>query len=118
MPQLDRGDPFIAELVVTRLKGWLGDAAAVSEIVENDPLNPSAHAALITSAKAITKRWPELKPHQGKAYLNALLQRVIVEPGRIVIEIDGERAMATLLAGGSCAPSPSGTGWSETLISP
>ena len=86
-------------LVVTRLKGWLGDAAAVSEIVENDPLDPSAHAALITSAKAITKRWPELKPHQAKAYLNALLQRVIVESGRIVIEIDCERAMATLLAG-------------------
>ena len=86
-------------LVVTRLKGWLGDAAAVSEIVEDDPLDPSAHAALITSAKAMTKRWPELKPHQAKAYLNALLQRVIVESGRIVIEIDCERAMATLLAG-------------------
>ena len=86
-------------LVVTRLKGWLGDAAAVSEIVEDDPLDPSAHAALITSAKAIAKRWSELKPHQAKAYLNALLQRVIVESGRIVIEIDCERAMATLLAG-------------------
>ena len=85
-------------LVVTRLKGWLGDAAAVSEIIENDPLDPSAHAALITSAKAIAKRWPELKPHRAKAYLNALLQRVIVESGRIVIEIDCERAMATLLA--------------------
>ena len=85
-------------LVLTRFKGWLGDAAAVSEIVENDLHDPSAHAALITSAKAITKRWPELKPHQAKAYLNALLQRVIVEPGRIVIEIDCERAMATLLA--------------------
>ena len=80
-------------------KGWLGDAAAVSEIVEDDPLDPSAHSALITSAKAITKRWPELKPHQAKAYLNAFLQRVIVESGRIVIEIDCERAMATLLAG-------------------
>ena len=86
-------------LVVARLKGWLGDAAAVSEIVEDDPLDPSAHSALITSAKAITKRWPELKPHQAKAYLNAFLQRVIVESGRIVIEIDCERAMATLLAG-------------------
>ena len=86
-------------LVVTRLKGWLGDAAAVSEIIENDPLDPSAHAALITSAKAIAKRWPELKPHRAKAYLNALLQRVIVESDRIVIEIDCERAMATLLAG-------------------
>ena len=86
-------------LVVTRLKGWLGDAAAVSEIVEDDPLDPSAHAALITSAKAIAERWSELKPHQAKAYLNALLQRVIVESGRIVIEIDCERAMATLLAG-------------------
>ena len=85
-------------LVVTRLKGWLGDAAAVSEIVEDDPLDPSAHAALITSAKAIAERWSELKPHQAKAYLNALLQRVIVESGRIVIEIDCERAMATLLA--------------------
>ena len=91
-------------LVVTRLKGWLGDEAAVSEIVENDPLDPSAHAALITSAKAITKRWPELKPHQAKAYLNALLQRVIVESGRIVIEIDCERAMATLLAGPEALP--------------
>ena len=86
-------------LVLTRLKGWLGDAAAVSEIVENDPLDPSAHATLITNAKAIAKRWPELKPHRAKAYLNALLQRVIVESGRIVIEIDCERAMATLLAG-------------------
>ena len=86
-------------LVVTRLKGWLGDVAAVSEIVENDPLDPSAHAALITSAKAITERWPELKPHQAKAYLNALLQQVIVESGRVVIEVDRERAMATLLAG-------------------
>ncbi len=86
-------------LVVTRLKGWLGDAAAVSEIVEDDPLDPSAHAALITSAKASAKRWSELKPHQAKAYLNALLQRVIVESGRIVIEVDCERAMATLLAG-------------------
>ena len=86
-------------VVVTRLKGWLGDAAAVSEIIEGDPLDPSAHAALITSAKAITERWPELKPHQAKAYLNALLQRVIVESGRIVIEIDCKRAMATLLAG-------------------
>ncbi len=86
-------------LVVTRLKGWLGDAAAVSEIVEDDPLDPSAHAALITSAKAIAGRWPELKPYQAKAYLNALLRRVIVESGRVVIEIDCERAMATLLAG-------------------
>ena len=83
---------------MTRLKGWLSDAAAVSEIVEDDPLDPSAHAALITSAKAIAKRWSELKPHQAKAYLNALLQRVIVESGRIVVEIDCERAMATLLA--------------------
>ena len=86
-------------LVVTRLKGWLGDAAAVSEIVEDDPRDPSAHAALITSAKAITKRWPELKPYQAKVYLNAFLQRVIVESGRVVIEVDCERAMATLLAG-------------------
>ena len=86
-------------LVVARLKGWLGDEAAVSEIIEGDPLDPSAHAALITSAKAIAERWPELKPHQAKAYLNAFLQRVIVESGRVVIEVDCERAMATLLAG-------------------
>ena len=86
-------------LVVARLKGWLGDEAAVSEIIEGDPLDPSAHAALITSAKAIAERWPELKPYQAKAYLNALLQRVIVESARVVIEVDCERALATLLAG-------------------
>ena len=54
-------------LVVARLKGWLGDEAAVSEIIEGDPLDPSAHAALITSAKAIAERWPELKPQSGQS---------------------------------------------------
>ena len=54
---------------------------------------------MITQAQSLADRWPELKPHQAKAYLNALLRRVIVESARIVIEIDGERALATLLAG-------------------
>ena len=54
---------------------------------------------MITQAQSLADRWPELKPHQAKAYLNALLRRVIVESARIVIEIDGERSLATLLAG-------------------
>ena len=55
--------------------------------------------ALTQACRGLTYRWPELKPHQAQAYLNALLRRVIVESARIVIEIDGERALATLLAG-------------------
>ncbi len=86
-------------LVTVRLRDWLADAAAISAVIDGDPQEASAHAVLITQAQSLADRWPELKPHQAKAYLNALLRRVIVESARIVIEIDGERALATLLAG-------------------
>ncbi len=86
-------------LVTVRLRDWLADAAAISAVIDGDPQEASAHASLITQAQSLADRWPELKPHQAKAYLNALLRRVIVESARIVIEIDGERALATLLAG-------------------
>ena len=86
-------------LVTVRLRDWLADAAAISAVIDGDPQEVSAHARLITQAQSLADRWPELKPHQAKAYLNALLRRVIVESARIVIEIDGERALATLLAG-------------------
>ena len=86
-------------LVTVRLRDWLADAAAISAVIDGDPQEASAHARLITQAQSLADRWPELKPHQAQAYLNALLRRVIVESARIVIEIDGERALATLLAG-------------------
>ena len=86
-------------LVTVRLRDWLADAAAISAVIDGDPQEAAAHASLITQAQSLADRWPELKPHQAKAYLNALLRRVIVESARIVIEIDGERALATLLAG-------------------
>ena len=69
-------------------------AAWPSAVIDGDPQEASAHASLITQAQSLADRWPELKPHQAKAYLNALLRRVIVESARIVIEIDGERALA------------------------
>ena len=86
-------------LVTVRLRDWLADAAAISAVIDGDPQEASAHVVLITQAQSLADRWPELKPHEAKAYLNALLRRVIVESARIVIEIDGERALATLLAG-------------------
>ena len=77
------------------------DAAAISADHRwRSAQEASAHAGIDHPVrKSLADRWPELKPHQAKAYLNALLRRVIVESARIVIEIDGERALATLLAG-------------------
>ena len=83
-------------------RDWLGDdAAAISADHRwRSAQEASAHASIDhPGAKSLADRWPELKPHQAKAYLNALLRRVIVESARVVIEIDGERALATLLAG-------------------
>ena len=90
---------WLRRILTVRLRDWLADAAAISAVIDGDPQEASAHASLITQAQSLADRWPELKPHQAKAYLNALLRRVIVESTRIVIEIDGERALATLLAG-------------------
>ena len=85
-------------LVVARLRGWLSDATAVSEIIEDDPRDVSAHAALITSAKVIAERWSHLAPDEAKTYLNACIRRVVIRPDSLTLEIDGAHARETLLA--------------------
>ena len=86
-------------LVVARLKDWLGDAAAVSEIVKDDPHQASAHAALIAQAQSLAQRWPRLTPPEAQTYLHAFIRRVVVRPDVVAIEIDGADARETLQAG-------------------
>ena len=90
-------------LVVTRLRGWLGDPASVSAVIEDAPQDASAHAALITQAQSLADRWPELKPEEANAYLNAVVRRVTVRPDTVAIEIDGGRAIEAILMGTSAA---------------
>ena len=85
-------------LVVARLREWLGTAAAVSALIENDPRDASAQAALITRAKVIAERWPRLAPAEAKTCLDGFIRRVVIRPDVLTIEIDGAHAREILLA--------------------
>ena len=65
-------------LVVTRLRAWLGDAAAVSEILDAGAHAASVHAAVIARARALADRWPTLSPHDATNY------RAIDPPGTTI----------------------------------
>ena len=80
-------------LVTTRLRDWLGDAAAVSGIVAGDPLDAPAHAVLLANAKALAERWPCLAPADAKPYLNAFIRRVVIRPDGLTLEIDPAPAL-------------------------
>ena len=91
-------------LVTTRLRDWLGDAAAVSGIVAGDPLDAPAHAVLLANAKALAERWPRLAPADAKPYLNAFIRRVVIRPDGLTLEIDPAPALKRLLAGPESRP--------------
>ena len=86
-------------LVVARLRAWLGDAAAVSEILDDGAHAASVHAAVIARARALADRWPTLPPHDATRSLRALVTCVTIRPDTVTLAIDGGRAMDVLLQG-------------------
>ena len=93
-------------LVVTRLRAWLGDAAAVSEILEDGAHDASVHAAVISRARALADRWPTLSPHDATRSLRALVTRVTIQSDTVTLAIDGGRAMDALLQGPEAVSPP------------
>ena len=101
----------LESLVLARVRAWLSDPAALSEAVEGGPEDASAQVALITSAGMLAERWPELSPKETKAYLNAFVGRIVVGANSVIIEVDREAIVETiLLEPGETAPPQSGTG--------
>ena len=101
----------LESLVLARVRAWLSDPAALSEAVEGDPEDASTQVALITSAGMLAERWPELSPKETKAYLNAFVGRIVVRANSVIIEVDREAIVETiLLEPGEATPPRSGTG--------
>ena len=101
----------LESLVLARIRAWLSDPAALSEAVEGGPEDASAQVALITSAGMLAERWPELSPKETTAYLNAFVGRIVVRADSVIIEVDHEAIVETiLLEPGETAPPQSGTG--------
>ena len=101
----------LESLVLARIRAWLSDPAALSEAVEGGPEDASAQVALITSAGMLAERWPELSPKETTAYLNAFVGRIVVRADSVIIEVDQEAIVETiLLEPGETVPPQSGTG--------
>ena len=94
----------LENLVLARIRAWLSDPAALSEAVEGGSEDASTQAALITSAGVLAQRWPDLSPRETKAYLNALFSRIVIRAGSVVIEIDPEHVLETIMVGLPAVP--------------
>ena len=94
----------LENLVLARIRAWLSDPAALSEAVEGGSEDASTQAALITSAGVLAQRWPDLSPTETKAYLNALVSRIVIRAGSVVIEIDPEHVLETIMVGLPAVP--------------
>ena len=94
----------LENLVLARIRAWLSDPAALSEAVEGGSEDASTQAALITSAGVLAQRWPDLSPRETKAYLNALFSRIVIRAGSVVIEIDPEHGLETIMVGLPAVP--------------
>ena len=87
----------LENLVQSRIRSWLSDPAAVIEAVEGDL--EDAQVALITSAGKLSRRWPDLPAQETKAHLNALISRIVIRTASVVIEIDPEHVVETIMVG-------------------
>ena len=94
----------LEHLVLARIHAWLSDPAAVSEVIEDDLQDASAHAALVSSARMLAERWPDLPPEETKAYLDVLVGRIVIKAGSVVIGIDPEHVVETIMVGPSAVP--------------
>ncbi len=63
------------------------------------PQDAATLAVLIAQAKSLADRWPQLKPGDAKAYLNAMVRQVTIMSDAVTVEMDGDRAIATILKG-------------------
>ena len=86
-------------LITTHVREWLGDKAAIIAVLQGDPQDAATLAVLIAQAKSLADRWPQLKPGDAKAYLNAMVRQVTIKPDAVTVEMDGDRAIATILKG-------------------
>lgn len=92
----------LENLVLGRIRSWLSDPAAVSEAVAGDP--GDTQVALITSAGELARRWRDLSPQETRACLRALVSRIVIKPGRVVIEIDPDRVVEAIMVGPAAGP--------------
>ena len=99
----------LENLVLGRIRAWLSDPAALSGAVDGGSEDASAQAALITSARELAQRWPDLSPGETKAYLNTLVSRIVIGAGSVIIEINRDAIVETILLGPGEVPL-SGTG--------
>ncbi len=90
-------------LIITHLRGWLCDPAALTATLEDNPRDITTLAVLISKAKSLADRWPQLKPGDTKAYLNAMVRQVTIMSDAITFEMDGDRATAAILKGPDAA---------------
>jgi site-specific DNA recombinase len=91
--RLPAGD--LEGLVISRLRNFFADPAALLDVVDNDPSNGLGQSQLIKRGRQIAE---ELTPDKAKATLMALLCRVTIYSDRIEIALCRGRA-AELLAG-------------------
>ena len=96
--RLPAGD--LEGLVISRLRNFFADPAALLDAVDNDPPNGLGRSQLIKRARQIAEELSTETPDKAKATLMALLCRVTIYSDRIEIALCRGRA-AELLAGQS-----------------
>jgi site-specific DNA recombinase len=96
--RLPAGD--LERLVISRLRNFLSDPAALLDAVDNDPPNGLGRSQLIKRGRQIADEFSTETPDKAKATLMALLCRVTIYSDRIEIALCRSRA-AELLAGQS-----------------
>jgi DNA invertase Pin-like site-specific DNA recombinase len=96
--RLPAGD--LEGLVISRLRNFFADSAALLDAVNNDPLNGMGQSQLIKHGRQIAEELSAETPDKAKATLMALLCRVTTYSDRIEIALCRNRA-AELLAGQS-----------------
>ena len=52
----------------------------------------------------LAQRWPDLSSQDTRAYLNALVSRIVIKAGSVVIGIDPEHVIETIMVGPPAVP--------------
>jgi len=85
-------------LVVQRLLGWLSDKLALLDALSHPGDDTALAQTLLVAASARCRAWPTLTSEQAREFVRAMVVRVMIRPGTIVIALSKSALRALLLA--------------------
>src|SRR5262249_11913737 len=75
-------------LVIGRVRNWLGDRAAMLDIIQNHTSDATAQKRLIDSLEQCVATWPELKADDIRKFILSIVTRIQVYVDRIDISLN------------------------------